>query len=184
MRRTRRRTRTVRGKPNMLWISSAGDFSLEAGSTSGEAMLIPADWSGTVTETKCTLLRLVVIAYTNALGDPGGPHIQNCAITMSNALVNPSSAYDITLPADWPDFFSQQDRVLHVFNREWSGDVDAPHLNVQYSQLPDPVMNLRTPRLLQGDDCIVIWAGGRYTSATMTPVLEWYCRALVRTGLR
>jgi len=56
---------------------------------------------------------------------------------------------------------------------------------VQFSQLPESVMNLKTPRRLNPDDTIVLGCGCFRTLATAeVPNITWFSRALVRVGLR
>jgi len=186
----RRRTsrRTIRGKPNYLWIQTAGEFSLTEHMTSHDAILIPGDWSGTVTESQCTLLRMVFTVYTKTLSDTSLPHAQNAVLHMADAsgLSAPDSV-DVSNVNDWPDWFMTYDRILRIFRLEWDGAVNtgAPAMPVQFSQLPDPIINLKAPRLLRGDDSIRLSVGGALTIATTeAPTVVWFARSLVRTGLR
>jgi len=184
----RSRRSTVRGKPNYLWINTAGELSLIAGNTVWDALLIPADWSGTVTETQCTLLRMVVSVYTYTVGteNPTVAHAQNACIVMGSASEGAGSdTNDISSHQDWPTFFQAYDRVLRLFRLEWAGTSDATtSMPVQFSQLPEPVMNLKTPRVLKADDSIRLAVGGRVFLDVSQPAVVWFCRALVRTGLR
>jgi len=190
MRRRRSRRQGVRGKPNYLWIASAGELALGPGNTVWDTLLMPSDWSGTVTEQGATLLRMVVQCYTDTRNnDQGGPHAQNAAIWMSDANIEGGSdTLDISNWNDYPDFFARHDRVLHTFRLEWAGTgMRAPgaSLPVQFSQLPEPVMNLKTPRRLNPDDTVVLGYGGFYSlESTEVPMITWFCRSLVRVGLR
>jgi len=187
MARRRSKRVTVRGKPNYLWISSAGELAQIPDLTVWDAVLIPADWSGTVTETQCTLLRMVLSLYC-VTGTPfGGAHASNCVITIGNASeAASSSTSNIDLYTEWPDFFSEQDRVLRIHRLEWSGlDPGQTVLPVQFTQVPDPVVNLRTPRVLKGDDSIRLCVGGGFVQQeTEVHSVHWFARSLVRTGLR
>jgi len=187
MARRRSRRSTVRGKPNYMWINTAGDLALISGNTVWDGLLVPGDWSGTVTETQCTLLRMVVSVYTQTINGGGPPHAENAAIVMGSASEGGGTdPLDISMPVDWPDFFLSYDRVLRIFRLEWDGvvaNVNVP-LPVQFSQLPEPVMNLKTPRLLRGDDSIRLCVGGGLQMDLEQPVVKWFCRSLVRTGLR
>jgi len=189
MARRRSRRSTVRGKPNYLWINTAGELAIVSGNTVWDALLIPADWSGTVTETQCTLLRMVVSVYTVTAGAEAVvvPHAQNAAIVLGSASEGGGSdVNDISMFNEWPDFFQAYDRVLRIFRLEWTGEgpVAATSLPVQFSQLPEPVMNLKTPRRLLGDDAIRLCVGGRVAVDLSTPSVTWFARTLVRTGLR
>jgi len=186
MKRRSRRS-TIKGKPNYMWINTAGELALVSGNTVWDAVLIPGDWSGTVTEQQCTLLRMVVSVYTATSNEEQNPvpHAQNAAITFGDAsLVNGSDTSDISVPNDWPDFFANHDRVLRIFRLEWDAQGSTTVLPVQFSQLPEPVMNLKTPRLLRGDDSIRLCVGGRVNLELSTPSVNWFCRSLVRLGLR
>jgi len=186
----RSRRSTVRGKPNYLWINTAGELALVTGNTVWDALLIPADWSGTVTEATVTLLRLVCTVYTYTTSAGGTPyaHAQNACIVLGSASEGAGSdTNDISTYADWPGFFQAYDRVLRLFRLEWDGNGRSmgTNLPVQFSQLPEPVMNLKTPRKLLGDDSVRLCCGGTWTQQdSETPVLQWFSRALVRTGLR
>lgn len=189
MARRKSRRSAVRGKPNYMWINTAGELALVSGNTVWDPILIPGDWSGTVTETQCTLLRLVVSCYTKTLLSEAVviPHSQNACITLGSASEGPGGTdpLDISAPADWPDFFISYDRVLRIFRLEWAGGPDsANHLPVQFSQLPEPVMNMKTPRHLRGDDSVRLNVGGFVVLDLSTPYVVWFCRALVRLGLR
>lgn len=179
----------MRGKPNYLWIASAGELALGVGNTVWDTVLMPADWSGTVTEQGATLLRMVVQVYTDTRNAEGHPHAQNGAIWLSDAnLEGGSDTLDISNWNDWPDFFMSHDRVLHTFRLEFNGTtVYAPgsELPIQFSQLPEPVMNLKTPRRLNPDDTVVLGMGGFYgVETTEIPCVTWFARSLVRVGLR
>jgi len=186
----RRRSRSmVKGKPNYLWINTSGILVLNPGLTVWDAILDAADWSGTVTETQCTLLRLVFSVYAYNGGDGNcAPMAQNCAITLGEAgELSGATSDDMSTVGDWPAFFLQNQRVLRLFRLEWDGEAKDTHvtLNVQFSQLPEPVMNLKSPRRLNGDDQIRVNVGGAYTTqGTSAPAIVWFSRALVRTGLR
>lgn len=187
MARRRARSRMVRGKPDLLWVASAGEIAVTTGNSSYDPILQPGDWSGTVFEKKATLLRLVLTCMTSTRDESGHPHSQNCCITMGDASEGTgSSTLDVSSPTDWPDFFLQHDRVLRIFRLEWDGvvggTVDHP---VQFSQLPDPIMSIKCPRLLNPDDSVRLWVGGSYTPvSTETALVTWFCRSLVRVGVR
>jgi len=185
MARRRSKRSVVRGKPNYLWISSAGSMGLVANSTARDTLLLPADWSGTVTETQCTLLRMVLLCYTTTLTHSSPAHSENAVVHLDNANDDNQSAYDISVYGDWPDFFAQYDRVLRIFRLEWAGELQTGELPVQFSQLPEPAMNLKTPRVLKGDDVVCLSCGGNFNPSDATaPQVVWFCRSLVRTGLR
>jgi len=188
MARRRSRRSTVKGKPNLIWVCTAGDLALVVGDTVYDALLVPGDWSGTVTEQSATLLRMVLTCYTYSSGTASEPprhHAQNFAITMGNASEGDgSSSNNISDPGEWPDFFAESDRVLRLGRLEWDGTVTANVLPVQFSQLPEPILNLKTPRALRGDDSIRLNVGGRIAVVDETPVVTWFCRSLVRIGLR
>lgn len=188
MARRKSRRSTVRGKPNYLWINTAGELALIAGNTVWDALLVPGDWSGTVTETQCTLLRMVVSVYTGTVGQEATPvpHSQNAAILLGSASEGAGTdVLDISQPADWPDFFMSYDRVLRIFRLEFAATQDGgTTLPVQFSQLPEPVMNLKAPRLLRGDDSVRLCVGGNVFMDIAQPHIWWFCRSLVRTGLR
>jgi len=182
------RRRTVRGQPNYLWICSAGELAQQAGLTAWDAILQPGEWSGTPTEATCTLCRIVLQLYTSTTGVAGAAHGSNCCLTMGNASETAmSSTSDIDRPTEWPDFFAEQDRVLWTGRVEWDGNLINQNvlLPVQFSQLPEPVINLRVPRRLNPDDSIRLCVGGGFVqSETEAFVLTWFCRSLVRTGIR
>lgn len=188
MARRRSKRTGVRGKPNYLWINTAGDMSLVNGQTTWDSLLVPADWSGTVTETQCTLLRLVVTVYTICLNQETTPipHAQNACIVLGSASEgNGFDPLDISEITEWPDFFAKYDRVLRIFRLEWNGETqNTTAMPVQFSQLPDPVMNLKTPRLLRGDDSVRLCVGGRIFMDVGEYGLYWFARSLVRIGLR
>lgn len=188
MARRKSRRSTVRGKPNYLWINVAGDLALINGNTVWDAILIPADWSGTVTETQCTLLRLVVSVYTKTNNEASLPHAQNACILLGSASEGAGSdVNDISNLTEWPDFFQAYDRVLRIFRLEWDGALASSNVGmpVQFSQLPEPVMNLKTPRLLRGDDSVRLCCGANRNQVDVeVPTIVWFVRALVRTGLR
>lgn len=189
MARRKSRRSAVRGKPNYLWISTCGDLAQVANATVWDPLLVPGDWSGTVTETQCTLLRMVVTVYTATLNEAGAHHAENAAILLGSASegAGGSDPLDISNILDWPDFFISYDRVLRIFRLEWDGSLipDNSVHPVQFSQLPDPIMNLKTPRVLKGDDSVRLCIGGGYNpAAAELPVIRWFCRSLVRTGLR
>lgn len=187
MARRRSRRSTVRGKPNYLWINTAGDLALIAGNTVWDALLVPGDWSGTVTEQTATLLRMVVECYTITINDSGPPHAQNACITLGSASEGGGTdPLDISQTGDWPDFFISYDRVLRIMRLEWDGAQRNTNvgLPVQFSQLPEPVLNLKTPRLLRGDDSVRLNVGGNFTPVAETAMVAWFSRSLVRIGLR
>lgn len=188
MPRRRSRRSVVRGKPNYLWINTAGDLALVESNTVWDGILVPGDWSGTVTETKCTLLRLVVSVYTFTNGASGEPHAQNACILLGSASEGSGlDTTDMSLFNDWPDFFAKYDRVLRIFRLEWDGANKSANIGlpVQFSQLPEPVMNMKTPRLLQGDDSVRLCVGGDFVyGPDTTYLIKYFVRALVRTGLR
>jgi len=185
MARRRSRSGAVRGKPNYLWVATAGELALVMGNTVYDAVLIPADWSGTVTEAKATLLRMVLSVYTLTLNDDEAPCAQNAVVYMGDASAGAgSSTNDISNYADWPDFMIENDRILRMFRLEWAGAASTGVLPVQFSQLPEPVMNLKTPRRLDGQDSIRLGIGGVAAPVAGTYTATWFCRSLVRTGLR
>lgn len=188
-RRRKSRRMAVRGRPNLIWVGTSGQLALVSGNSVWDPLLIPGDWSGTVTEQSATLLRMVVSVYTATISDDqGGPHAQNAAIVMGNANEQGgTNTLDISNWNDWPDFFLAYDRVLHIFRLEWDGQNqrDVNSLPVQFSQLPEPVMNLKTPRAMKPDDTIRLVMGGYYTPfGAEVPLVTWFCRSLVRIGLR
>lgn len=185
----RRSRRTgVRGKPNYLWINTAGDLALIEANTVWDAILQPGDWSGTVTDQSCTLLRMVLSVYTLTSLSADEPHAENaCILIAHSAEVATSSPLDISNYAEWPDFFAEYDRVLRIFRLEWEGALKAAvvGLPVQFSQLPEPVMNMKTPRRLTGQDSIRLCVGGAWAQATNeAPGVIWFARSLVRIGLK
>jgi len=186
-RRSSRRT-TVRGKPNYLWICTAGELALITDETVWDPLLTPGDWSGTVTEQSCTLLRMVLSCYTMTDLLEGAPHAENAAIVLGHSGENASShTSDISYIQEWPDFFATYDEVLRIFRLEWDGQLKSQYarLPVQFSQLPEPVMNLKTPRKLKGDTSVRLCVGGGYTpSVNQLATVSWFCRSLVRIGLR
>jgi len=188
MSKRRSRRSVVRGKPNYLWINTSGELAKINGSTVWDALLIPADWSGTVTETQCTLLRMVVSVYAMTMVAAGIPHASNCAILMGSASEGSGmDTNDLDAYADWPNFFQAFDRVLRIFRLEWAAgpNLGNPPLDIQFSQLPEPVMNLKTPRRLMGDDSLRLCVGGGpIPDTTEVYATRWFCRSLVRTGLR
>lgn len=188
MARRRSRRSLVKGKPNLMWIASAGDFALVENATVWDAVLIPGDWSGTVTEQQCTLLRMVISCYTLCANEAGNPHAQNAVVFMGDANEQGgTSTLDISSWNEWPDFFLNYDRILRIFRLEWDGALKNGNvtLPVQFSQLPEPVMNLKTPRVLKGDDTVRVGCGGAFHQVTTeTYVVTWFVRALVRIGLR
>lgn len=192
MARRKSRSRSVRGKPNYLWIATAGELALIEGQTVYDSLLIPADWSGTVTEAKATLLRMVLSVYTLTANEDSSAMANNAVVYMGDATAGGGSdTNDITNYQEWPDFMISNDRILRIFRLEWAGTISpgafsGVTLPVQYSQLPDPVMNLKTPRRLDGQDSVRLGVGGGFSSLTNlgTYSITWFCRSLVRTGLR
>jgi hypothetical protein len=188
MARRRSRRSTVRGKPNYMWINTAGDLATIEGNTVWDGILVPQDWSGTVTETQCTLLRLVLSVYTYTTTESGYPHAQNMAIVLGSASEGAGTdTLDVSLTADWPDFFISYDRVLRIGRLEWDGVIKQLQtgLLVQFSQLPEPIMNLKTPRHLRGDDSVRLCVGGNFSQvASEVYAIMWFARSLVRLGLR
>jgi len=188
MSRRRSKRSSVRGKPNYLWVNTAGELALVDNNTVWDPLLIPADWSGTVTETQCTLLRMVVSLYAYTSTSVTPPHAENGAIVLGSASegAGGSDTLDISSYLDWPDFFTSYDRVLRIFRLEWDGQLRVTEgLPVQFSQLPEPVLNLKTPRVLKGDDSVRLCVGCNRTSLGAEVVaVMWFCRSLVRTGLR
>lgn len=172
----------------MVWISSSGDLAVVDSQSSYDVLLQPGDWSGTVTEQSCTLVRLILMCYTMTVEAAGAAHAQNFCITLGDASEGGGyDTLDISAVSEWPDFFERHDRVLHIGRLEWEGAVsgNANVMPVQYSQLPDPVVNLKCPRLLRGDDSIRLWIGGQYVHVgTEVVLVRWFCRSLVRVGLR
>lgn len=188
--RRRSRSRTVRGKPNYLWIASAGTFGQLPGATARGAILEPGDWSGTVTETQCTLCRCTLILNaltTTASGD--GPFRSNYCVGLHWASDATGESLDLDNYTEWPDFFAKHDRVLRIGILEYenvqtqlTGTGATP---LQFSQLPDPVINFRNPRKLKGDDSLVVWVGGGPAAVGgEVRYVKWYARSLVRTGLK
>lgn len=189
IRRLRRTSRTsrVRGKPNLIWVAAAGDLALVSGNTVWDAILLPGDWSGTVTEQSCTLERIVVTCMTNTITAEGTDHCQNGLIFLGNANEQGgTSTADISNFNDWPTFAADYDRWLHLFRLEWAGAVRTATFHpVQYSQLPDPVMNIKCRRRLNGDDVVRLGVGGFFPVATTeVHTVSWFARSLVRIGLK
>lgn len=186
MARRRARSRTVKGKPNYIWVASAGELTLVTGNSSYDSLLVPADWSGTVFEGTATLVRLVVQAYTWIRDEVGHAHAQNVVITMGDASEGTGSdTMDVSNYNDWADFCLRHDRVLQVSRLEWANGPAGTELPVQFSQLPEPVMNMKAPRTLRPDDSIRLWIGGNYApNSSETCGITWFCRSLVRIGLR
>lgn len=185
------RRKVVAGRPNLIWVSTAGFISLVRDTTTGEKILMPSDWSGTVTETQATLERLVLSMYTNTQSFAGTAHAQNYAIVKhSNVLSSPGhSSADISQYPQWPDYFEQFDSILHIGRLEWDGTIETAgySLKVQFSQLPDPMVNLRCKRNLTGDEAIGLAVGGAWDmsySDNSAPYVTWFCRSLVKIGLR
>jgi len=187
MSKRRSRSRSVRGRPNYLWIATAGSLAQINGSSAYDHLLIPGDWSGTVTEQGCTLLRMTVCLYTQTAGDAGAPHSENFAIALGSASEAPAGGIEVLDCSninDWPDFCITHDRILHTGRVEWDGNLYPNWLPVQFSQLPEPVMNLKRPRRLTGEDSVRLYIGGRYTYTSDSPLVIWFCRFLVRVGLK
>jgi len=184
----RSRSRAVKGRPNLIWVATSGSLATISGNSVYDALLIPADWSGTVTEQNATLLRMIVSVYTYTEDETGRPHAENAIIAMGDASEGSGSdTSDISNFQDWPTWFQKHEGVLRVFRLEWDGVVRNGNtmLPVQFSQLPEPVLNLKTPRALKADDSIRLWVGGGETpSTTEQPAITWFCRSLVRIGLR
>jgi len=132
------------------------------------------------------LVRLVVQCYTWIRDEAGHPHAQNAVITLGDASEGTGSdTMDCSNINDWADFFLRHDRVLQVFRLEWAGGPNGTELPVQFSQLPEPIMNMKTPRTLNPDDSIRLWIGGLYApNASESVGITWFCRSLVRIGLR
>lgn len=185
MARRKSRRKSVAGRPNYVWIASSGTFAPIYQATAYDALLIPGDWSGTVTEQGCTLLRLTLQCYTQtATAGAGAPHAENCAITLDGASDQTVETLNLSDINDWPDWMITHDRVLHTFRLEWDGTLQPNVLPVQFSQLPEPVMNLKRPRRLTGQDSVRLWCGGRYNYVDDVPIVVWFCRSLVRLGLK
>jgi len=187
MSRRRSRRSAVRGKPNYMWVNTAGELATIFSNTVWDALLQPGDWSGTVTETQCTLLRLVFSCYTSTLTLASEPHAENCAIVKGSANDASPAAESISDVNEWPDFFAKYDEVLRIFRLEWDGQLKADNvaLPVQFSQLPEPVFNLKTPRHLKGDDSVRLCVGGGLQPVGIeVSSVRWFCRSLIRTGLR
>lgn len=187
MARRKARRSGVRGRPNYVWVNTSGEFALVSTATQMEALLIPGDWSGTVTEQHVTLLRMVLMVHTATINETGHAHGENCAIVKGFASDDDSlSGYDISNYDDWASFFAEYDEVLRIFYREWDGVWrDNALLPVQFSTLPEPVLNIKTPRRLTGMDSIRLAVGGGWTQqGTEVPVVDWFCRSLVRIGIR
>lgn len=187
MARRRSRSKAVRGRPNLLWIASAGEFALIQHNTVWDAILVPADWSGTVTEQQCTLERIVLMAFTKTITNDGVAHSENTVLFLGNANEQGgSSISDISDPAEFPDFCESYDRILQWGRLEWdASSTIAGFWPVQYSQLPQPVMNVQCRRRLMGDDVVRFGCGGYYAEAIdETHYVGWFARCLVRIGLK
>lgn len=185
MPRRRSRARFVRGKPNYMWIASSGSVAQVLGVSERENILQPGDWSGTNTETKCTLLRLVLTFGTYTGGGSGTPHRSNYVIGLGDASTTDVESADIDNVGEWPDFMERHDRIFHIGTLEWEGSSWADQsLPVQFSQLPEPVVNLKTPRRLDGSDSVSMWVGGGVAlKAAEANFVNWFARSLVRVGL-
>lgn len=186
-RRTRRsRTTRVVGRPNYLWINTAGSYVVVTGGTTWDAVIQPSDWSGTVTEQSCTLERIVLSAYTLTRDQESPPFAANTALVVGPASNTTGfDSLDISLTSEWPEFFEKFDDVLHIGRLEWNGDVNPVNLPLQFSQLPEPVANLKRRRRLQGDDAVWFCTGGSNPDIPgATWYVVWFARSLVRVGLK
>lgn len=186
-RQRRSRSRAVRGKPNYIWIASAGQMAIIENATAYDVLLMPADWSGTVTEQSATLERMLLNVTTDTRTEIGVPMTQNAAVYMSDAnAAGGMDTLDISHYTDWPDWHMNHDRVLHEFRLEWSGQISMqPQMPVQYTQLPEPVMNFRARRTLRPDDTIALGVGGLFAAQQgEVYYINWFCRSLVKVGLR
>lgn len=185
MTRRGRRSYTRRGPSPFMWVNGSGILTLAAANrTSWVDLLTPAEWSGTVTEQKATLVRIVLQLYAG-FDDAGGlPMAQNIAIVVGNMLNSTSNfdSDDISNPGQFPDFFAKYDDCLYFGRLEFpTGEIGVPALLVQYSQLPEPVINLKRPRKLEPDDTVRLAIGGQFSQvASEHPVVYWFTRILVR----
>lgn len=179
-RRVRRRAVGPTSKSGM-WINVAGELLANPGSTQMEELLSPGDWSGTVTERNATLLRVVIQMYTMTFNGEGYPQASNYALVHGKYVS--LSGMDIDNFAEWPDFFAEWDDVLRIGRIEYSGEDVTGQVNlpVQYSQLPDPVVNFRTARRLRPDSSVILAIGGvNRILVAETYMVRYYARFFVK----
>lgn len=187
MLRTRRsRTRAVRGRPNYLWLNTAGEYSVIPDATAWDAVIQPGDWSGTVSEQSCVLERIVLSVYAVCFDAVSPPHGQNTALVVGPASNNNGmDSLNISLDTEFAEFFAKFDDVLQLGRLEFTGELSPGYLPVQFSQLPQPVMNLKCRRRLNADDAVWFCTGGVCPDVAIASWnVRWYARSLVRIGLK
>lgn len=189
------RRRTVRGKPNYVWITTNGIGSLEstfAGSrTIFDTILIPSDWQTVAgTAQSCTLVHTV---YTHAM--------YGTSITATNswcglyAIVKTNDQNPLTSPpnlgksVNFTSFFDEYDECLH-----WGQFTAMPFDALSFASglwvgggsmaaMPENMLNLNARRVLKGDDSIkVIWSSPDVNLDDWR--VTWFARSLVRIGLK
>jgi len=174
-------------KPNLIWICSAGEIALVQNNSVYDAIIAPGDWSGTVSEQSATLERINLMIATKTITATGIPHMENFAIVLGDAsATGGSDVLDVSNWDDWPSFFSAHDEgVLHVGRIEFDGTLWVSQGNpVQFSQLPDPVVQCRTRRRLTPGTSVRLYLGGNFSvDTTEVHTVTWFARSLVRIGV-
>jgi len=161
-----------------------------AGGSNSADLLVPGDWSGTVTETKATLERITLSFMTRVIDEPSvnyaGGWDSHYAIVKTNTHVPVLSAHDLNSTAEFPAFFGQCDEVIRWGHLQWANVTGVgTTFPFQWNRnVEDQVLNIRARRRLEGDTAIRLFIGSYSQQATEIPLCHVFTRSLVRIGLR
>lgn len=191
------RRRTVKGRPNYCWISTAGVGVLSSGVagtvTVHDNILIPSDWqSGNIVENETLLVHTV---YTHAMyGVNVGSTVPFCsiyAIVKTNDQAPASSPPNLGALTIFPAFFTEYDECLH-----WGQYTCMPYSAAldkgaavwpaggSLAGMAENMVNLNSRRKLKGDDAIKVVWGGPDAVGQESYFVRWFARSLVRLGLK
>lgn len=188
------RRRSVRGRPNYCWISTAGIGLLDGTNnlTIHDNILIPSDWqSSNIVENETTLCHIV---YTHAAYGVAAtavtPFCSLYAICKTNDQPPASSPPNLGMLASFPTFFTEYDECLH-----WGQYTTMPNSQAvefgtgvwpaggSLAAMPENMVNLNVRRKMKGDEAIkVIWGTPEYPIGDW--YVRWFARSLVRLGLK
>ena len=197
MARRRRATRRfVKGRPNYVWVSVAGQQDLEVTASSqsmSEQLLIPSDWQTLdTTNTSCTLCHLVYSQFIYGLNVNSAYSWsgQYAVFLASDVATGPIFVPGIGDPITFAAFMDTYERVMH-----WGQFTAMPYVSLPIAatvhvaggsaaSMQENMLNLNARRILKGDDCVRIAWQGYVPVVAETYNAFWFVRALLRTGLK
>lgn len=190
------RRRTVRGKPNLSWITTCGLVDLRNGASGApyDDILIPSDWQvgNTSQPAQVTLLHTVFGFYAFGYNGQGAANYSWCsnyAIVRTSDQVHVGNFPLLGKLSEFIQFFDEYDECLH-WGQFMCQQYDVALLHGVYAPggtsaaQPENMLNLNSRRILKGDDAIKCFWGAPDATDLNTFHCHWYARSLVRSGLK